>query len=213
MPEVLWIMRRIDLRSWDRREIYEFFSPLSDPFYSVTFSLDVTALYDHVRERGLSFYYSLCALVTQAVNSTEAFLYTIRGGEVYLLDRREPSFTDRLPGEKYFHIVTMPCRGSLGEFCAEAAARSRAQKGFIDLSAESDALVYLSCLPWLDLSSLTNERGSDRDDAIPRIAWGRYTEAGGRRTLGMSVEVNHRFVDGADIGEFARTLEGLIAGL
>ena len=206
-------MKPVDMQSWDRKEIYEFFSPLSFPFYSVTFSLDVTALYDYVKKKGLSFYYSLTWLVTQAVNETEAFLYTLRGGEVFLLERREPSFTDRLPGEKYFHIVTMPCRGRIEEFCAEAAEKSRAQSGFIDLSSEGAELIYVSSLPWLDISSLTNERDLDRDDAIPRIAWGRYTEKDGRKTLGMSVEVNHRFVDGADIGAFARRLGELIAEL
>ena len=49
-------MDKIDYLSWPRREIFEFFSPMSDPFYSLTFSLDVTRLYDFVRPRGLSFY-------------------------------------------------------------------------------------------------------------------------------------------------------------
>ncbi len=93
-------MKKIDLECWDRREIFDFFSPLSNPFYSVTFRLDVTELYRFCRERGLSFYYTMVFLVTRAVNGTEAFLYTIRGGEVFLLDRREPSFTDRREGEK-----------------------------------------------------------------------------------------------------------------
>jgi chloramphenicol O-acetyltransferase type A len=206
-------VKKIDLECWDRREIFDFFSPLSNPFYSVTFRLDVTELYRFCRERGLSFYYTMVFLVTRAVNGTEAFLYTIRGGEVFLLDRREPSFTDRREGEKYFHIVTMPCRGSVEEFCAAAAEKSRSLRGFIDCAAESDELIYLSSLPWLDLSSLTNERDLDPDDAIPRIAWGKYTEENGRRTLGMSVEVNHRFVDGADIGAFAGRLEEMIASL
>lgn len=206
-------MKKIDRESWDRREIYDFFSPLSHPFYAVTFRLDVTELYRRCREDGLSFYYAAIWLVMRAVNETEAFLYTIRSGEVYLLDRREPSFTDRHEGERYFHIVTLPCRGSLEEFCAAAREKSLAQAGFIDYAAEGDALVYLSTLPWLDLTALTNERDLDPDDAIPRIAWGRYTERDGRKTLAMSVEVNHRFVDGADIGAFAERLEKLIAAL
>ena len=206
-------MKKIELARWDRREIYEFFSPLSHPFYSVTFRLDVTELYRFCHGRGLSFYYVLIWLVTRAVNETEAFLYTIRGGEVFLLDRREPSFTVRRAGEKYFRIVTMPCRGSLAEFCREAAERERAQDAFIIPESEGDALVYLSCLPWVDLTALTNERGSDRDDAIPRIAWGKFVEENGRLTLGMSVEVNHRFVDGADIGAFAKRLEDMITEL
>ena len=206
-------MKKIDPEHWERREVFDFFSPLSDPFYSVTFRVDVTELYRFSKERGLSFYYTMIYLVTRAVNETEAFLYTIRDGEILLLDRREPSFTDRRAGEKYFHIVTMPCVGSVGDFCAAASEKSRAQSAFIDYAAEGTDLVYLSSLPWLDLSALTNERDLDPDDAIPRIAWGKYTEENGRRTLGLSVEVNHRFVDGADIGAFAKRLEELIAAL
>ena len=206
-------MKKIDRENWPRREIFEFFSPLSNPFYSVTFRLDVTNVYRFCKRRGLSFYYTLIFLVMRAVNETEAFLYTLRNGEIFLLDRREPSFTDRRAGEKFFHIVTMPCAGSVEDFCAAAAEKSRLQSGFIDYSSESAELVYLSALPWLDLSALTNERDLDPDDAIPRIAWGKYTEENGRKTLGLSVEVNHRFVDGADVGAFAARLEELIAAL
>ena len=38
-------MRKIDLNSWDRREIYDFFSPLAQPWYTVSFRLDVGGLY------------------------------------------------------------------------------------------------------------------------------------------------------------------------
>ena len=206
-------MHRIDLENWERREIYEFFSPLSDPFYSVCFRLDVTELRRCCKERGLSFYYAMIWLVTRAVNDTEAFLCTIENGEVFQLDERLPSFTDRGADEKYFHIVTMPCGGDPAAFCAAAKEKSRAQKGFIDYQAEGKNLVYLSALPWLDLTALTNERDLDPDDAIPRIAWGKYVEENGRLKMGMSVEVNHRFVDGADIGAFARRLEELTAAL
>ena len=58
-----------DFEAWPRRGIYEFFSGLSQPFYSVTFTLDVTKLYACVKRRGLSFYYALTWLVTEAVNS------------------------------------------------------------------------------------------------------------------------------------------------
>ena len=39
-----------------------FFSGLSDPFYSVTVTVDVTALHTHTKRRGLSFYYALPVL-------------------------------------------------------------------------------------------------------------------------------------------------------
>lgn len=35
---------RMDLEQWPRREVYRFFSEVQNPFYMVTFQVDVTAL-------------------------------------------------------------------------------------------------------------------------------------------------------------------------
>lgn len=203
----------IDMNAWPRREIYEFFSPLENPYYMVTFQLDVTALRAYTKRRGLSFYYALVYLCTQAVNGVEAFHWTLREGRVWRLDARCPSFTDLAPGGEAFHIVTLPAGDDLAAFCRAAAEKSRAQAAFIDPGSETDALIYFSCLPWVELTALTNERGAGRDDAVPRIAWGRYVPQGDRLRLGISVEVNHRLIDGLHIGRFAQALEQAIAAL
>ncbi|MGN0745588.1 MAG: CatA-like O-acetyltransferase, partial [Aristaeellaceae bacterium] len=127
--------------------------------------------------------------------------------------RREPSFTDLKPGAELFHIVTMPSGEDMRAFCREARRKSREQDIFIDMEAEAGPLIFFSCLPWVELTALTNERDFNRDDTAPRIAWGRYTEQGGRLKLGLSLEVNHRFIDGLHIGQFVRALEEMIAAL
>lgn len=206
-------MKMIDMATWPRRGMYDYFSGVSNPFYSVTVQLDVTDLAAWARREGLSFYYALVYLCTQAVNQTEAFRYDIREGQVALLDRREPSFTDLKPGAELFHIVTMPAGEDIRAFCREARQKSLAQEVFLDMTAEAGPLIYFSCLPWVELTALTNERDFYRDDTVPRIAWGRYVEQNGRLKLGLSLEVNHRFIDGLHIGQFVRALEGLIAAL
>lgn len=206
-------MKKIDLESWDRKEIFDHFSSLSDPFYSVTFTVDVTNLYRFVKENGLSFYYSMVYLCTRAVNHVEAFRYVLCQGEPMLLDERSPSFTDLKPGSETFHIVTMPCRGGIGDFCRAAREKSAAQTTFLDQTSETGDLIYFTCLPWVEMTALTNERNMDPDDTVPRIAWGKYTEENGRKTLHMSLELNHRFTDGLHIGLFYQELSRLIAAL
>lgn len=200
---------KINPEFWQRKELFDFFSSVSNPFYSVTFRLDVTRLYEFAKEQRLSFYYSLIYLSTNAINSVEAFRYALDGGEPVLLDRRCPSFTDLNPGAENFHIVTMPCDGSIQDFCHAARERSRTQKTFLNQEDTSD-LIYFSCLPWVELTSLTNERDFDPDDAVPRIAWGKYYNDGSQKILHMSMELNHRFVDGLHIGRF---YEALCAGI
>ena len=195
----------IDRASWPRRELFDFFSPMSQPFFSITFRQDVTRLYQFAREHQVSFYYALVCLCTQAVNQVEAFRYALRGEDLILFDRRSPSFTDLRPGAEQFHIVTMPCEGSVEEFCRAARAKSLAQTAFLD-QADSLDLIYFTCLPWVELTALTNERQFDPDDAVPRIAWGKYAEEGGRKVLHISLELNHRFVDGLHVGRFHEAL-------
>lgn len=203
--------QKINLRTWPRRDIFSFFSALDQPFYSVCFRVDVTQLHAYTKARGLSFYYAMTYLVTQAVNEVENLRYTIRGGSIFLLDKRTPSFTELKKGSEQFQIITCPCEGSLEAFCRAAKERSEAQTSFLETSSETDDLIYISCLPWFDLTCCTNERQIDEDDAIPRITWGKYVrQENGRETLGLSIEVNHRFVDGIHLGRFYEGLQNKI---
>ena len=204
--------RTVDKAAWPRREIFEFFSPMSQPFFSVTFRQDVTRLYQFSKENRLSFYHSLVFLSTQAVNQVEAFRYALRGEDLVLFDRRNPSFTDLKPGAETFHIVTLPMEEDIRTFCAAARAKSAAQNTFLDQEDSLD-LIYFSCLPWVELTALTNERDFDPDDAVPRIAWGKYREEQGRKILHISLELNHRFVDGLHVGRFHEALTALVEGL
>lgn len=210
---------KVDLDKWGRRDIFKFFEKTSHPYYSVTFRFDVTELYKYVKANGLSFYYSLVYLCTEAVNMTDAFGYVIRRGEVYRIGKRKASFTDLKKGSENFHIVTMKNvgDGTLEDFVREARKKSAAQTVFIEEGEETDDLIYFSCLPWIDVTSVTNERDMSgdfpADDSIPRIAFGKYVKDGEKYTLSVSAEVNHRLIDGYHIGLLAENLKTLIEKL
>lgn len=208
---------KINRENWERREIFDFFSGSSDPFYMVTFKQDVTNLYRYAKEKGISFYYALVYLCTEAVNSVDAFSYAVENGEVYKLEKRIPSFTDLKKGSEAFHIVTMDSGCCLDDFCRNAAEKSAAQESFICFDEEGEELIYFSCAPWFEMTALTNEKYLDgdgaKDNSIPHIAWGKYSDDGSRKVLHISVEVNHRFIDGIHIGKFHQKLADLIAAL
>lgn len=205
-------MEEIDLAAWPRREQYEFFRGLSWPFWSVTFPVDVTALHRWCRREGLSFYYALVYAVTKSMEEVEAFRYKDRGEKIVLHDRLIPSFTDLRPGGETFHIVTLEAGEDMADFCRRAREQSRAQTGFrTSHSWAEDQLIYFSALPWFPLTALTNERDPDPTDSIPRVGWGKYVPNGqGRESLSLSLELNHRLLDGIHVGRF---YEGLTARL
>ena len=64
-------MQKIDLAVWPRAELFRFFSAVSQPFYSVTFRVDVTNLHAYARAHGVSFYYALGYLVGQCMKASK----------------------------------------------------------------------------------------------------------------------------------------------
>jgi len=203
-------MHPIDYENWPRKAIFEFFSATELPFYSVTFNLDVTNLLRYTREHQLPFYEALTYFATKAVNGVDAFSYSICNGAVVKLEDRTPSFTDLDKETELFRIVTPPPANSLEDYCEKARKAKSEQKSFITEEAGNLELVYISCLPWIELTSLTNEHSLNKDDAFPRIGWGKYVERDGRKILGISIEVNHRFIDGVHIGKFGQLLQQMI---
>lgn len=206
-------MRFIDIETWERRDIFRLFSQLDYPFYAVTVPLDVTGVKDYAKSHGLSFYYTMIWLSMRAVNQVEAFRMRIRGEQVVVLDLSHPSFTVMKPGKTAFQIVTLPAGDDLPDFCRRAAEKVAQQVDFIAHDDETDELTYISCTPWFDFTALTNERSFDRDDTVPRLAWGKYYEENGRLKLHLSIDVNHRTIDGYHIGQFVSALEKAIQNL
>ena len=210
-------MKKIDMKTWNRKEIYDFFSKVSHPFYMVSFIVDVTELKAYTRRHNCSFYYALIFLCGKAMSCVENFQYICQGSNVYLIDEREPSFTDRKAGSDLFHIVSIPLGKDVLSFCQSAKDASLRQDSFIDITKEGSHLAYFSCLPDLRLTALTNEfdilAPDFSSDSVPRIAWGKYSEQHGRLELTVSMEVNHRFIDGIHIEKFSGFLEKMIADL
>ena len=201
-------MTVIDKSAWPRREIYDFFAPMSDPFYTLTFPVDVTALRARCKADGLPFYPAMVFAVTRAMEQVEAFLYKDRDGTIVRHNSLVPSFTDLHPGSDRFHIVTLERGEDLADFCRRAKAASAAQREFITAGPwPEDQLVYFTCLPWFPVTALKNERDLDPADSVPRVAWGRWEEKGDKTELLLSLELNHRLLDGVHVGQFYQALK------
>ena len=50
-------------------------------------------------------------------------------------------------------------------------------------------------------------------DSVPRAAWGRYEEREGRTVLSLSLELNHRLLDGVHVGMLYEELNAFLRAL
>ena len=170
-------MTIIDKETWPRRAHYDFFTPMSDPFYTLTFPVDVTPLRAWCRANAMPFYPAMVFGVTKAMEAVDAFHYKDRDGVIVRHDTLVPSFTDLKPGSELFQIVTVEAGEDAADFCRRAKAQAAAQTEFITSGPwDGDQLVYFTCLPWFPLTALKNEKDVNPSDSVPRAAWGRWEE-------------------------------------
>lgn len=210
--------QEIDIHDWDRRQHFEYYSKISTPHYCVAFNVDITNLVRFTREYHISFYYSLIYLCTQSLNQIDEFLLEIEDNRVFKVERRIPCFTDLKKGATSFHMVSLPCEGDILEFTAKAREESNNNPLQVDaLEGSGESQIIYSCIPWADITMCSNERDYNdpklKDDTAPILVWGKYTEHDGRYMINMTLDVNHRLIDGYFVGLFVQNLEAMIAAL
>ena len=67
-------------------------------------------------------------------------------------------------------------------------------------------MLYLSCLPWIEVTGVTHASPGDPLDCIPRILWGRMVDD----RLFISATAHHALVDGRHLARFFGELEARV---
>ena len=207
-------MKIIDQNNWERKEHFAFFYRMDYPQYNISCNMDVSRFHTYIKEQKLPFYYAMIYMVTRAANECTNFKYRIRKGEVVLHDILHPSFTDMDTNTEsdLFKMVTVEMAENVHEFVRLAKETSENQKEFFYFEplAGRDDFLYITCLPWISFTHMSHTISLNRDDAVPRISWGKYFREGDKLMLPFSVQVHHALVDGIHIGQYLEKLQSFL---
>lgn len=204
------MFRYLDTETWKRRRQFEFFKDYHNPFFNICTNVDVTPLLDLTRRmENLSFFVTYHFFSIKAANEVEPFRYRLRGDRVLVHDRIHAGTTLLLPDEN-FTFVYFDYTEDFKLFHAQAKASIQSAKAAgVQLyeRAERDDLIYHSVIPWATFTSISHARKGGRQESVPKIAFGKYSEDGGRMMMPVSVEVHHALMDGLHVGRYFERLE------
>ena len=199
----------IDLSTWPRATQFHLFRTYDRPHFAVTSRINVAHLLAR-KPDGVSPYRGCLFAISTAVHTIEALRMRFRGDQVILHDQIETSVTVPLAAGG-FGYADLPHHTAFSDFDATAKARIAATalgKGPPPNTGARDDMVYLSCLPWLDYTSITNAMPGP-NDCIPRVSWGKFTDA----TMPMTIEVHHALADGVHVGAFFAQVQATLDAL
>jgi chloramphenicol O-acetyltransferase type A len=96
-----------------------------------------------------------------------------------------------------------------------AKAKSEGQTEYFvreDVEGRDD-LVYITCIPWVSFTNLSHTVSFNKNDAVPRLAWGKFFEQNGKTVMPFSVQAHHSFVDGIHMGMYYDRLQKHLDGI
>jgi chloramphenicol O-acetyltransferase type A len=204
----------VDLTAWPRADQFRFFRTYEKPHYAVTSRIDVTRLLARRKASGISSYRACLYGIGVGIHAVAELSMRFRGDQVTLYDRIDLSMTVPL-SDGNFRYAYVPFDPDFTRFDAQAAgiiAEVAAGGSLNANTGQRDDLAYLSCMPWLDYTSINNAL-PHAQDCIPRVSWGKFVEGAGRWSMAMTIEVHHALVDGRQVGDYFAAVQSALDGL
>ena len=202
----------IDIEKWERREFFEHYINAVPCTYSLTVKIDVT----NIKRQNLKLFPALLYCLTKTVNKYEEFRTALRNdGELVVYSAMQPCYT-------VFHKDTKTFSNLWTEFTEDYAAFARRYEADVEKYGKVEGFVgrpnvpensfTVSALPWISFEGFNlNVKGFDY--LLPVFTAGKCTEAGGRYTLPLAVQVHHAVCDGYCASCFINDLQAELNNL
>ncbi len=202
----------LDVTSWARRDLFEFFRGYDKPYFNVCVQLDITELLALLRKRpdasvSLAYHY----LALRIANEVEPFRYRLRDGKVLVHDVIHGATTVLLSNES-FAFAYFDYTADYRKFSADAqGVITEVKREGTFKSRPTDDLIHFTTLPWVSFTSFSHARNWGQEDSVPKITFGKFTNEGKRVLMPFSVEVHHALMDGLHVGRYLSRLEAALA--
>ncbi len=196
-------MKYLDIENWNRKQHFEHFRSLHDPYFSVVVEVDVTNVYSYAKKSNVPFFALYLHACMKAVNSVENFRYRIQGDKVVIHDVIHASATISRE-DNTFGCTFIRFDKDFETFLANFQKEKHRVLTTTELFPEEDPdnCIHCSALPWLNFSGHKEPFSGIKDHSVPKLAFGKFSKKEDRLMMPISVAVNHALVDGYHIGEF-----------
>ena len=204
-------MKVIDMATWPRKSQFEFFKQLPAPHFSLTSKVDITNLVQHSKNEGFSLFNAILYVIMTAANAVPELRLRFREDIVVEHDVVHASATVPIDDDRFAFcgIEYDPRWNVFNTRCVAALETAKKQNELMEHTNNTDEWIFLSCLPWVNFTALTNPNGGP-NDCIPRISWGKLGNQGSNWTIPVAVQVHHALVDGVHVGKFYQALTEIL---
>lgn len=194
----------LDIENWNRKEHFQFFKQMEEPFFGVTVEIDCTKAYATAKALKTSFFIYYLHKTLVAVNAIEPFRYRILEDQIVINERIDGSATIGRADQTFgFSLIKYdPDFAVFEQIATTEIERIQNTTGLFTRAFEEDNVIHFSAIPWVNFTSLSHARSYTFPDSCPKISFGKMRiSENGKKTMPMSIHVHHGLMDGFHVGQ------------
>ena len=198
-------MRRIDPTVGPRAALYAHFRGFASPQFTICSPVPVDA--GRMKASG-GLFPNLLHAIMEAANAVPELRRRIRvedGADVVVEHAAVASTCTVLRDDGSFDFCLFEPDADRARFVAGVgpAVDAAVDRAGLDRSQQHrDDMLYLSCLPWIEITGTTHAVPGDPLDCIPRVLWGRVVDD----RLSVCLTAHHALCDGVHVARFFQEL-------
>ncbi len=205
----------VDVKKMPRYKLFKWFNSFDNPCYGINKEIDVTEVVNYSKDTKTSFFINFLYLLMLSLNKVEEMRLRIVDGNVVLYDDIDPSYVVRtFDGniESGRHKMTYDYNEFYQRALEEITNKKNIKCEDETFNGNDYGCYYITCLPWLDFTSMTHPIPSldPSSKSVPRIGWGKFTLKDNRYKMMLNITVSHAFVDGKPLCDCFNNLEEIL---
>lgn len=195
--------KAFDLDNWSRKDHFNFFNKFEEPFFGVTVDIDCTIAYHKCKKEGKGFFLYYLHQALAAANSIENFRLRIEDDQVYTYDDVHASAVINRPDGTFgfSYIDYLPEFEKFQLSAKKEIEKVQNTTGLIPAGSGAN-VIHISAMPWLKFTSLSHARSFTFKDSCPKFSFGKMTDENGKKSMPISIHVNHALMDGYHVSLF-----------
>ncbi|USD37050.1 CatA-like O-acetyltransferase [Ferrimonas sp. SCSIO 43195] len=203
-------MKYLDMETWPRAQQFHFFNQLDQPYFSLCADVEITALHQLGQSGRISVYHAISHAIMTVANELPWMRWRIRGQRVLEHPRLNAGLTS-LGEDQQVRFTRVAFSEDFQAFSQamteQSLASVRRSELFSDQDDSDDDAIFMSCLPWVRFTQMTNPMPLSPADSVPRITWGQYDIQPDKVVLPLAFQIHHAIADGLHAGQFYQQLQ------
>lgn len=202
----------IDIRAWNRGQMFYYFSKMAPTGYSLTVDVDVTHIRKVMKESERKFFPAYLWIVTKLLSERQEFRIAEKDGQLGEYNYLTPLYASFHDDDKTFSLMWTAFDDDFTAFYDAYIENQNKYGNNHGVLSQPDMLpppnaYTVSCVPWVRFEHFAVHSYENKPYYFPSVEAGKFFEKDGRTLMPLSITCHHAATDGYHVSRFLDDLQ------